>query len=274
MCNGGYFLEKNIILVPHTYRKSIHIELQDVNLMLLFDGFKNKNNNEDPYIFSDSFLYSFCHAATSMSKNVLLDNVRPIYIFMTKDEDNHYMIDTVIESETIIEWPLKGDRSKEQLKRFFAENLGDEIDIDDVIDHHLPGISEEKNDLTEHCNITLRTCIGNKEGSYLPLIKYGEKYKSFTFNKEYSQKIQNLFKTDKNAGNSVVKKSTPRICDDSNKMKDYDDVIQYIESEVLNNDNIYKVDATKIKGLYSELKSKRGKKGPIELKINKSLNEL
>ena len=27
---------------------------------------------------------------------------------MTKDEDNHYMIDTVIESETIIEWPLKG----------------------------------------------------------------------------------------------------------------------------------------------------------------------
>ena len=57
-------------------------------------------------------------------------------------------------------------------------------------------------------------------------------------------------------------------------MKDYDDVIQYIESEVLNNDNIYKVDATKIKGLYSELKSKRGKKGPIELKINKSLNEL
>lgn len=198
MCNGGYFLEKNIILVPHTYRKSIHIELQDANLMLLFDGFKNKNNNEDPYIF------------------------------MTKDEDNHYMIDTVIESETIIEWPLKGDRSKEQLKRFFAENLGDEIDIDDVIDHHLPGISEEKNDLTEHCNITLRTCIGNKEGSYLPLIKYGEKYKSFTFNKEYSQKIQNLFKTDKNAGNYVVKKSTPRICDDSNKMKDYDDVIQYI----------------------------------------------
>ncbi|MDU9012997.1 MAG: hypothetical protein E7H52_11390, partial [Staphylococcus epidermidis] len=96
----------------------------------------------------------------------------------------------------------------------------------------------------------------------------------FTFNKEYSQKIQNLFKTDKNAGNYVVKKSTPRICDDSNKMKDYDDVIQYIESEVLNNDNIYKVDATKIKGLYSELKSKRGKKGPIELKINKSLNEL
>ena len=34
---------KNIILVPHTYRKSIHIELQDANLMLLFDGFKNKN---------------------------------------------------------------------------------------------------------------------------------------------------------------------------------------------------------------------------------------
>ncbi|MDU4450011.1 MAG: hypothetical protein E7I78_08415 [Staphylococcus lugdunensis] len=65
-------MEKNIILVPHTYRKSIHIELQDANLMLLFDGFKNKNNNEDPYIF------------------------------MTKDEDNHYMIDTVIESETII----------------------------------------------------------------------------------------------------------------------------------------------------------------------------
>ena len=28
------------------------------------------------------------------------------------------MIDTVIESETIIEWPLKGDRSKEQLKDF------------------------------------------------------------------------------------------------------------------------------------------------------------
>ena len=51
--------KKNIILVPHTYRKSIHIELQDANLMLLFDGFKNKNNNEDPYIFSDSFLYSF-----------------------------------------------------------------------------------------------------------------------------------------------------------------------------------------------------------------------
>ena len=95
-------------MVPHTYRKSIHIELQDANLMLLFDGFKNKNKNEDPYIFSDSFLYSFCHTVTSMSKNVLSDNVRPIYIFMTKDEDNHYMIDTVIESETIIEWPLKG----------------------------------------------------------------------------------------------------------------------------------------------------------------------
>lgn len=85
---------------------------------------------------------------------------------MTKDEDNHYMIYTVIESENIIEWPLKGDRSKEQLKRFFAENLGGEIDIDDVIDHHLPGISEEKNDLTGHCNIIPGTCIGNKEGSY------------------------------------------------------------------------------------------------------------
>ncbi|WP_274378809.1 hypothetical protein [Staphylococcus haemolyticus] len=37
-------------------------------------------------------------------------------------------------------------------------------------------------------------------------------------------------------------------------------MIQYIECEVLKNDNIYKVDATKIKGLYSELKNKRGKK--------------
>ena len=40
---------------------------------------------------------------------------------MAKDEENHYMIDTVIESETIIEWPLKGDRSKEQLKRFLLK---------------------------------------------------------------------------------------------------------------------------------------------------------
>ncbi len=37
--NGGYF-GKNIILVPHTYRKFVHIELQDANLMLYFDGLK------------------------------------------------------------------------------------------------------------------------------------------------------------------------------------------------------------------------------------------
>ncbi len=102
---------KNIILVPHTYRKFVHIELQDANLMLYFDGLKKIKMK------TLIFLYSFCHATTSMSKDVLSDNIRPIFC-MTKDEDNHYMIYTVIESETIIEWPLKGDRSKEQLKDF------------------------------------------------------------------------------------------------------------------------------------------------------------
>src|SRR5689334_1572214 len=96
-----------IILHPENQRKNVVVRakaLQNCNLInfkgdVCADELRNGNDNEDPYIFSDPWLYSYCHAPQLRRNIHRVDHVeKDSYLFFCSgdfaDKDT-LTIDTV-----------------------------------------------------------------------------------------------------------------------------------------------------------------------------------
>ena len=175
------------VIVGHPVREKITIEVKEhpgKKFNISIDKRKNEEKNEDPYVFTENFLYSFCHAYESITKkirNKVKDNESVYFIFVARIENKSeiFEIDTIIKAKEIVEWPEKGNRNKENLSF-----IGD----DNIKKHHLPAIIN--GNLQEHNIKNLYTCIGDENESFLPMIKNSEdEYIPYRFDIDLSGKI-------------------------------------------------------------------------------------
>ena len=103
------------------------------------------------------------------------------FIFVARIDNSSeiFEIDTIIKAKDIVEWPEKGNRSKEKL--YFLDQNAKE--------NHLPAIIDGS--LQEHDRKNLYTCIGDENESFLPMIENSEdEYIPYRFSKELSEKIK------------------------------------------------------------------------------------
>ncbi|MFU0801745.1 hypothetical protein ABH527_001255, partial [Staphylococcus warneri] len=199
-----------------------------------------------------------------------LEKLNPIYVFLFK-KDGVYKIDTIIQSETIKKWPDRNSRKEPNMMKFFRE-IDSRLDVNDIIKYHLPNF--EKDEKNEHNNVTLRSCIGDSSGSYLPLEKMSNQFESFSFPKEYSEVIDSLLRVEKNEGYYIANEFSPRITKDKTKKTNFYNVVNYIKTHVIFNDKLYKLTAPKIDTIYRTIKEDGRKTSSENLSINISLKEL
>ncbi|MCB6583559.1 MULTISPECIES: hypothetical protein [Streptococcus] len=204
---------KHLVIVGHPKRQSEEIVISHKKYKISFDRIKQKEKNEDPFIWNDNFFYTFCHTNVSLSQDVrdwIKEGEDVYFIFVSKIQENNnndiLEIDTIIKAKELYEWPEKGQRDKESLPEIFK----DEIKI-----YHLP--SCYNGNLTEHNKIKLFTCIGDEKESFLPMEKNkGEavdSYKPYTLDIEISKKLLQLITVENNSAYYVVKQTTPRLKD-------------------------------------------------------------
>ena len=180
------------VIVGHPAREKMTIEVKEhpgKKFNISIDKRKNEGKNEDPYIFAENFLYSFCHANSAITKkirNKVKANESVYFIFVARIDNSSeiFEIDTIIKAKEIVEWPEKGKRNKENLSF-----IGD----DNIKKHHLPAIID--GNLQEHNRKNLYTCIGDENESFLPMIENSEdEYIPYRFSKELSEKIKPMLK--------------------------------------------------------------------------------
>ncbi len=178
------------VIVGHPVREKMTIEVEEYpgkKFNISIDKRKNKGKNEDPYIFTENFLYSFCHAYEAITKkirNKVKANESVYFIFVARIENKSkiFEIDTIIKAKEIVEWPEKGNRYEKNLS--FLKD-------DNVRKHHLSAIID--GNLQEHNRKNLYTCIGYKNKSFLPMIENSEdEYIPYRFSKELSEKIKSM----------------------------------------------------------------------------------
>lgn len=259
--------DKEIIIIPHSIREKKDVEIQKnnrrVKVRLLFDGMHPSNINEDPFIFNECYLYSFCHANNVITKE--LENKyreKEIYlIFVSFDNvgecsnsgKKHIYIDTVIKVDKIIEYAEKYKRTEEnignELSNYFSESS-----VARIIACHFPEIND--GELSQHDTQRLRTIIGDRMKSFIPLKKCGEKfsyeYEPYRLDEKLSCKIKELIcGSEKNYQYYVAKKSSPRIIEDKCKLKKFKDVETFVLNNLLVEDNnILKLRGKDLKGEY------------------------
>lgn len=199
----------NIVFIGHPIRQKREFIIDNEKYNISFDGFNKTENNEDPFIWNENFLYSFCHANHALSKEIrqLINEKEEVYfVFVAKvaDDSDIFEIDTVIKAEEIYEWPPKNKR--------FEENLCNQIFNEKVIKNHLPYLPGDGT-ISEHDNVNLYTCVGDADGSFLPMVKSGDQYIPYQFNSEMSEYLLDLLKSKNSNRYYVAKESSKRLSD-------------------------------------------------------------
>ena len=128
------------------------------------------------------------------------------FVFVAKvaDDSDIFEIDTVIKAEEIYEWPPKNKR--------FEENLCNQIFNEKVIKNHLPYLPGDGT-ISEHDNVNLYTCVGDADGSFLPMVKSGDQYIPYQFNSEMSEYLLDLLKSKNSNRYYVAKESSKGLSD-------------------------------------------------------------
>lgn len=204
---------KHLVIVGHPKRQSEEIIISHKKYKISFDRIKQKEKNEDPFIWNDNFFYTFCHTNVSLSQDVrdwIKKGEDVYFIFVAKIQkicnDDILEIDTIIKAKELYEWPKKGQRYKESLPEVFK---------DEIKTYHLP--SCYNGNLTEHNKVQLFTCIGDEKESFLPMEKIkGEdvdSYKPYTLDSKISKELLQLITVENNSAYYVVKQTTPRLKD-------------------------------------------------------------
>jgi len=85
-----------------------------------------------------------------------------VFVAKTAEDSDMFEIDTILKAKEIYEWPNKNER--------FEENLCSQIFNENVVKYHLPNLPGDGT-ISEHDNVKLYTCVGDSEGSFLPMVK-------------------------------------------------------------------------------------------------------
>ena len=204
---------KHIIIIGHPKREKRTLSIENKKYEISFDEFKSEKHNEDPFIWNDDFLYTFCHTNDSLSKNVRewieeKDEVYFVFVAKAKDENNKEIleIDTIIKAKELYEWPEKGQRNKEILPEIFNSKIKS---------YHLPDCYD--GNLTEHNKKKLYTCIGDETESFLPMKEKGDSFKPYYFDEKIANKILSLITVEDNRSYYVAKETSPRLQTDELK---------------------------------------------------------
>lgn len=204
---------KHIIIIGHPEREKKTLSIENKKYEISFDEFKSEKHNEDPFIWNDNFLYTFCHTNDSLNKDVRewieeKDEVYFVFVAKSKDENNKEIleIDTIIKAKELYEWPEKGQRNKEILPEIFNSK---------VKNYHLPDCYD--GNLTEHNKKKLYTCIGDETESFLPMKEKADSFKPYYFDENISNKILSLITVKNNRAYYVAKETSPRLQTDKSK---------------------------------------------------------
>ena len=219
----------NLVFIGHPVRKKENLKIEEEIYNISFDGFKDTKHNEDPFIWNNNFLYSFCHANHALSadirQKIKKEEVYLVFVSKTGKNSKIVEIDTIIKVEEIYEWPNKNKR--------FKGSLCSKIFNGKVIAHHLPKFLEGGG-ISEHNNKNLYTCVGDSDGSFLPMKKDGDIFIPFRFNESVSKNLLELIKVTDNEMYYVAKRTSPRLITENKENtfnKVYEVVKKLIEEE-------------------------------------------
>lgn len=212
----------NIVFIGHPIRDNREFIIDNEKYKISFDGFKDKKYNEDPFIWNENFLYSFCHANHALSTEILQkingekgkkEEVYFVFVAPTENNPEIVEIDTIIKAEEIYKWPDKNER--------FEGNLCGQIFNDKVVKYHLPYLPGDGT-ISEHDNVNLYTCVGDADGSFLPMEKgKGKdegKFIPYTFKNNQPKELLDLIKVKDSNRYYVAKKKSPRLSNDDLKV--------------------------------------------------------
>ncbi|KIX90459.1 hypothetical protein TP70_07125 [Staphylococcus microti] len=219
------------VIVGHPIRQKIeNVEIEGNVFNISFDGFRELNKNEDPYIFGTEFLYSFCHSESALSSDIRRlvekreNEVYFIFVARVDKKSTVFEIDTVLKAKNIWEWPKRGER--------FEHNLDTNIFSMDAIRYHLPEMSN--GNLNEHNREKLYTCVADKDKSFLPMVRKKDVFVPFQFSLEISEIIlKMLTRGNETAKTFYVVKSPTNRTNYKVDIDDYQAVSEVIEERVI-----------------------------------------
>ena len=233
--------EINIVFIGHPLREKQKLKIENEVYDISFDGFKNEKHNEDPFIWNKNFLYSFCHANHALSAEIRQkinkekEEVYLVFVAPTKENPKIVEIDTILKAKEIYEWPNKNER--------FEENLCSQIFNENVVKHHLPNLPGDGT-ISEHDNEHLYTCVGNKESSFLPMVKDKDEgiFIPYKFENGQSKKLLELIQAKGSNRYYVAQKNSPRLSKNETKKENFESiskiVIDLIKEECENRNKI------------------------------------
>lgn len=239
---------KRLVIIGHSIRQEKIIISDGKKLKIAFDRLKGESHNEDPYIWAPRFIYTFCHGNISLKKEYInsKDSIYYVFVARKKGDSELFIIDTVIKQDFTINWPQKGTRTTNSIKRSLMEafiNHGiklSNVEVQDIIDHHFPKIENDNKILSEHDRKILFSAVGTKD-SFLPLEKSESNnyYGSVILPRDYSEKVKSLITAKGNHAFYPITDGDNRLQD--KLLKDYGQLKSYIFDNIICNDNIIKV---------------------------------
>lgn len=241
------------------------------------EPFRKECNNEDPYIWTRLFLYSFCHANDALKKEnrtrIKEDNI--YFCFFSRNKSNLFQLDTVIMGQYVLEWGERpaGGRKKNSVRNLFKNFIQDQDEgislldskdiLNDIMDHHLP--FDECGIMSEHDKKKVYTIVGDKDNSFLPLVKKegsSKDYIPYYFDESESEKIERLFRRKK--GNTrfyvVAKDVIEEYVEDYPEEEELNDCFKEIEHKIIDEVigetkmNIRKITSEQLYPLYIDCK--------------------
>lgn len=276
-------MSDTIVIVGHPVRKCVEADFDGEKYMIKFDGFKSEEHNEDPFIWNEQFLYSFCHANVALSKKIVdkipakeakkvkkaKENVYFVFVARKNNKSQIMEIDTVIKADEIIKWPGINNRKVKDIKNFFKTNINlknetkqEKQIIGNIVKYHLPGIKEEEyekkkiGNLIHHNKKTLHTCLGDAGKSFLPMVKSNEGYQPYTFNNADSKLILGLLKRGhQRAYYPIVEELL-----DGKRLSRYRKLCKKIIDEVIGKDEteeFKKITGSMLQEIHSDLRTKK-----------------
>ncbi|MCC4324014.1 hypothetical protein LMB42_07030 [Limosilactobacillus reuteri] len=263
---------RQLIIVPHPKRSEKDLTISDngkeEKFTIFFDGFRRSTDkNEDPFIWNDNFLYTFCHGNEVFTKSLInnfskantdKDDIFLVFVSPTIFNDaKHFAIDTIIKIKKLVKLP--NDRSKASLKKALNNTNFKEDTITNILTYHFPG--SKGKEFIEHNRKNLYIAVGDAEESFLPMVASESKnsnYYPFIFDKTSSSQIKKIIQA--NSGSShgyyVAKKSSNRFtkykcC----KLKEkFEAIRKQIINNVIDNNKIYKLKGNQIKNEMDKLR--------------------
>lgn len=261
-----------VIIIPHPERVKKDLTISDNSkekkFTIFFDGFrKSIEKNEDPFIWNDNFLYTFCHGNDVFTKSLINNfsktntNKDDIYLVFVSptifNSAKHYAIDTIIKIKKLVKLPT--DRSKDSLKKALNNTDFKEDTINNILTYHFPGSKEEE--FIEHNRKNLYIAVGDAEESFLPMVANESKnsdYRPFIFDKTSSNKIKELIQAINGTSNGyyVAKESTNRFIKHKElELKEKFDAIQEQIFKIIDDNKIYKLKGKQIKDEMDKLRN-------------------